>query len=235
MSLLNNNGPSQQDDDESDQRHGGAASNGAFFRNGSSNQLHKSASVISSNGNSSHNGNGLNNNNHEEYKMNLVKRNVAEEDPLTGPQQPQRWSVSSDRPQWAHKFASTNFFMVIFLLAYVLQGCYFTYFASVITTLEKIFHIKSASIAFLLNFSEIGQICTALLLTYFAGRGHRPRWIACGMLLFSIAAFMSVTPHFLVGSRFYKSSSASINQTHETQLLMNPCNPLLPNATQQRK
>lgn len=28
--------------------------------------------------------------------------------------------------------------------------------------------------------TEIGQIVTALFLTYYAGRGHRPRWIACG-------------------------------------------------------
>lgn len=28
--------------------------------------------------------------------------------------------------------------------------------------------------------TEVGQICTSLFLTYFAGRGHRPRWIACG-------------------------------------------------------
>lgn len=79
---------------------------------------------------------------------------------------------------------------------------------SVITTIEKLFHIKSASIALLLNFSEIGQICTSLLLTYYAGRGHRPRWIACGMFLFSLAAFGSVSPHFLFGSRLYSSRSA---------------------------
>lgn len=157
--------------------------------------------------------NGLNNNNnHDEYKMDMKlngndKGSNAEEDPLTGsshcnngdsiPQQQQQ------RLKWRHRFASTNFFMVIFLVAYVLQGCYFTYFVSVITTIEKLFHIKSATIALLLNFSEVGQICTSLILTYFAGRGHRPRWIACGMFLFAIAAFGSVSPHFIYGDRLY--------------------------------
>lgn len=73
--------------------------------------------------------------------------------------------------------------------------------------MEKLFHIKSAWIALLLSFSEVGQICTSLFLTYFAGRGHRPRWIACGMLLFSIAAFGSVSPHFLFRSQLYNHNS----------------------------
>lgn len=160
-----------------------------------------------------HNGNGLNNN-HDEYKMDMKtngSEKVAEDDPLTGHR---KWTVVESskevlKPRFADRFASTNFFMVIFLLAYVLQGCYFTYFVSVITTIEKLFHIKSASIALLLNFSEIGQICTSLFLTYYAGRGHRPRWIACGMFLFSIAAFGSVSPHFIFGSRLYKTTEVA--------------------------
>lgn len=94
---------------------------------------------------------------------------------------------------------------------------------SVITTIEKLFHIKSASIALLLNFSEIGQICTSLFLTYFAGRGHRPRWIACGMFLFSIAAFGSVSPHFLFGSRLYSQGMGLKNDlsgTNQSSLML---------------
>jgi hypothetical protein len=156
------------------------------------------------------NNNGLSNN---EYKLEMKVNGSAEEDPLTGAQQ-QNWHLMSpngvsnsvENPKtlkWRQRFASTNFFMVIFLVAYVLQGCYFTYFVSVITTIERLFHIKSAYIALLLNFSEVGQICASLILTYFAGRGHRPRWIACGMFLFAIAAFGSVSPHFIYRDRLY--------------------------------
>lgn len=167
------------------------------------------------------NGNGLNNN-HDDFKMDMKlngnDKNLNEEDPLTGAQQ--NWQIMSSSNggsngnecrgmKWRHRFASTNFFMVIFLIAYVLQGCYFTYFVSVITTIEKLFHIKSATIALLLNFSEVGQICTSLILTYFAGRGHRPRWIACGMFLFALAAFGSVSPHFIYGDRLYNRHGVS--------------------------
>lgn len=164
------------------------------------------------------NGNGLNNNNHDDFKMDMKLNGndkiLNEEDPLTGTQ---NWQIlkssnctENTRIKWRHRFASTNFFMVIFLIAYVLQGCYFTYFVSVITTIEKLFHIKSATIALLLNFSEVGQICTSLFLTYFAGRGHRPRWIACGMLLFAIAAFGSVSPHFIYRDRLYNRQHSAV-------------------------
>lgn len=58
---------------------------------------------------------------------------------------------------------------------------YYTYFVSVITTIEKLFQIKSKTTGLLMSATEVGQISTALFLTYYAGRGHRPRWIACGM------------------------------------------------------
>ncbi|CAG9805493.1 unnamed protein product [Chironomus riparius] len=147
-----------------------------------------------------------------DMKTNGNNKNT-EEDPLTGQRDFILNLQNEPDPnlRWRNKFASTNFFMVVFLLAYILQGCYFTYFVSVITTIEKLFQVKSAIIALLLNFSEVGQIATSLFLTYFAGRGHRPRWIACGMLLFSIAAFGSVLPHFIFGDRLYHQNEVSLN------------------------
>lgn len=111
------------------------------------------------------------------------------------------------KPKWARSLASTHMFMVVFLLAYILQGMYMTYFVSVITTIEKLFQIKSKTTGFLLSASEMGQISTAMLLTYYAGRGHRPRWIACGMVLFSIAAFACALPHFIFGKELIHSTA----------------------------
>lgn len=69
---------------------------------------------------------------------------------------------------------------------------YFTYFVSVITTIEKLFQIKSKTTGLLLSATEVGQICTSLFLTYFAGRGHRPRWIACGKFVFLLCFLIHV-------------------------------------------
>jgi len=61
----------------------------------------------------------------------------------------------------------------------MLQGMYYTYFVSVITTIEKLFQIKSKTTGMLMSATEVGQISTSLFLTYYAGNGNRPKWIAC--------------------------------------------------------
>lgn len=98
-------------------------------------------------------------------------------------------------------FASTRVFMLVFLSGWVLQGMFLTYFVSVTTTVEKLFKVESKTTGTLLAATEIGQICTALFLTYLAGRGHRPRWIACMMLVLAVGVIGCVVPHLLYGTQ----------------------------------
>ncbi|KAJ8735297.1 hypothetical protein PYW07_006917 [Mythimna separata] len=98
-------------------------------------------------------------------------------------------------------FASTRVFMLVFLSGWVLQGMFLTYFVSVTTTVEKLFKVESKTTGTLLAATEIGQICTALFLTYLAGRGHRPRWIACMMLVLAVGVIGCVLPHLMYGTQ----------------------------------
>lgn len=98
-------------------------------------------------------------------------------------------------------FHSTRVFMLVFLSGWVLQGMFLTYFVSVTTTIEKLFKVESKTTGILLAATEIGQICTSLFLTYLAGRGHRPRWIACMMLVLAVGVVGCVVPHMLYGTR----------------------------------
>ncbi|XP_071044551.1 solute carrier organic anion transporter family member 74D [Parasteatoda tepidariorum] len=107
------------------------------------------------------------------------------------------WSF---RPRWLQFFANKKAFLVVFCLTSVLQGMYYTYFVSVLTTIEKLFQIQSKTTGIIMSATEIGQIGGALLLTYYGGQGHRPKWIACGMLVFAAASILCSTPHFLFGS-----------------------------------
>lgn len=71
------------------------------------------------------NGNESMNNNQDEYKLDMKSNGsdkVAEDDPLTGRRRRQGSEGGAKEPKWSQRFASTNFFMLIFLLAYVLQG-----------------------------------------------------------------------------------------------------------------
>lgn len=78
---------------------------------------------------------------------------------------------------------------------------FLTYFVSVTTTVEKLYKVESKTTGTLLAATEIGQICTALFLTYFAGRGHRPRWISCMMIVLAIGVIGCVLPHLFYGTQ----------------------------------
>lgn len=47
--------------------------------------------------------------------------------------------------------------------------------------------------------NEISQILLSLILTYYGGRGNRPRWIACGVAAAAISCFILALPHFIYG------------------------------------
>ncbi|KAJ2940662.1 hypothetical protein O0L34_g14770 [Tuta absoluta] len=98
-------------------------------------------------------------------------------------------------------FYSTRTFMFVFLLGWVVQGMFLTYFVSVTTTIEKLYRVESTTTGTLLAATEIGQICTSLFLTYLAGRGHRPRWIACMMLVLAVGVIGCLLPHIIYGTR----------------------------------
>lgn len=83
---------------------------------------------------------------------------------------------------------------------------YFTYFVSVITTIEKLFQIQSKTTGLIMSATEIGQIGSSLLMTYFAGQGHRPKWIAWGTILFAVSSFTCSMPHFIFGETLIRQN-----------------------------
>ncbi|CAH2989650.1 unnamed protein product [Chilo suppressalis] len=136
-------------------------------------------------------------------------------------------------------FHSTRVFMLVFLSGWVLQGMFLTYFVSVTTTIEKLFKVESKTTGMLLAATEIGQICTALFLTYLAGRGHRPRWIACMMLVLSVGVIGCVLPHVLYGTRLldvhlvaHRGGAAPVCHTDGTNASY--CDPHQMNSTKDR-
>ncbi|XP_035208490.1 solute carrier organic anion transporter family member 74D-like [Stegodyphus dumicola] len=119
------------------------------------------------------------------------------------------WSL---KPRWLQPFANKKVFLAVFCLTSVLQGMYYTYFVSVLTTIEKLYQIQSKTTGLIMSATEVGQIGGALLLTYYGGQGHRPKWIACGMLVFAAASIFCATPHFL-----YSDLTSSDRSTSDTE------------------
>lgn len=136
-------------------------------------------------------------------------------------------------PKWMQIFASKQAFLVTFCITWVLQGMYYTYFVSVITTIEKLFQIQSKTTGIIMSATEIGQIGSSLLLTYYGGQGHRPKWIAWGMVLFAVSSFMCALPHFIFGEQLIRSNdilytglSPNTDLTDETITPPNLCRSL---------
>lgn len=62
--------------------------------------------------------------------------------------------------------------------------------------------------------NEISQIVFSLLVAYFGGKGHRPRWIASGVLVSAVACFVLASPHL-----FYGSGQEALSLTKEYDFL----------------
>ncbi|XP_022258702.1 solute carrier organic anion transporter family member 3A1-like, partial [Limulus polyphemus] len=126
--------------------------------------------------------------------------------------------IGSFRPKCFQSFANKKTFVAIFCFTSVLQGMYSTYFVSVLTTIEKLYRVESKTTGIILSATEIGQIGGAFFLTYYGGRGHRPKWIAFGTLLFATACIFCSTPHFLFKINYpvYTDQDNAGNQTYET-------------------
>jgi len=134
-------------------------------------------------------------------------------------------------PKWLQIFASKQAFLVTFCITWVLQGMYYTYFVSVITTLEKLFQIQSKTTGIIMSATEIGQIGSSLLLTYYGGQGHRPKWIAWGMVLFAVSSFTCSLPHFLFGKQLiqdYESLFGGVTSMVGSPYEGNTSEPIIP-------
>ncbi|XP_063220394.1 solute carrier organic anion transporter family member 74D-like [Bacillus rossius redtenbacheri] len=136
-------------------------------------------------------------------------------------------------PRWLQCFASKQAFLVTFCITWVLQGMYYTYFVSVITTIEKLFQIQSKTTGIIMSATEIGQIGSSLLLTYYGGQGHRPKWIAWGMILFAVSSFACSLPHFLFGKQMIQANDLLFSGLTSTVVspydTSNNSRPVLPN------
>ncbi|XP_078730818.1 solute carrier organic anion transporter family member 3A1 isoform X2 [Lampetra fluviatilis] len=68
---------------------------------------------------------------------------------------------------------------------------------SMLTTLERRFNLKTADLGMLASSFEMGNLALILFVSYFGGRGHRPRLIGCGGIVMALGALLSALPEFL--------------------------------------
>ncbi|XP_051170810.1 solute carrier organic anion transporter family member 74D [Leptopilina boulardi] len=101
-------------------------------------------------------------------------------------------------PKWLAGRATSKVFIIVYGLLGTVQSMAFVYVMVTLTTLEKRFKIPSQTTGIILSGNEISQILS-LVLTYYGGSGHRPRWIAVGVALSGLSCFVLALPHFIYG------------------------------------
>ncbi|KAJ8669938.1 hypothetical protein QAD02_001197 [Eretmocerus hayati] len=101
-------------------------------------------------------------------------------------------------PKWLQSCATTKTFIVVYGLLGIVQSMAFIYIVVTLSTLEKRFKIASQTTGILLSGNEISQILSIVLI-YYGGAGHRPRWIAVGVAISAVSCFILTLPHFIYG------------------------------------
>ncbi|XP_052862967.1 solute carrier organic anion transporter family member 74D-like isoform X2 [Anopheles cruzii] len=91
----------------------------------------------------------------------------------------------------------------VYVFMYGVAGCVFSatfaYFNGIITTLEKRYKIPSKNTGLISVGNDISALLLSAILSYYAGKGHRPRWIAFGLLLTTVFCLLTALPHLLYG------------------------------------
>ncbi|KAL5285654.1 hypothetical protein ACFFRR_007384 [Megaselia abdita] len=116
------------------------------------------------------------------------------------------------------RFANKNSYVVL----YGIVGCTFAmsyaYFNGTITTIEKRFKIPSRNTGIISVGNDISQLILAAILSYYAGKGHRPRWIGFGLLTIVAFCLLTALPHFLYGPG---EDSLKLTMEYGADLIMN--------------
>ena len=81
------------------------------------------------------------------------------------------------------------------VIAIFLSGL--TYLSGILTTLERQFRLSSSEVAAVAVLNDAVSLALVIVTTYFAEKSHRPRWIASGAILLSVAFILCALPHYL--------------------------------------
>ncbi|CAG9772829.1 unnamed protein product [Ceutorhynchus assimilis] len=106
------------------------------------------------------------------------------------------WCFKGD---FLQKFANKKAYVILYGLLGCMFSASFAYFNGTITTLEKRFRIPSRTTGIISVGNDLSQLLMSVILSYYTGRGHRPRWMALGMYTVVLFCIMTALPHFLYG------------------------------------
>ncbi|CAL4058697.1 unnamed protein product, partial [Meganyctiphanes norvegica] len=135
------------------------------------------------------------------------------EEDILGPEENTRCGLGVCQGTLLQRLAHPATYLVVSSLVALVQGIYFTYSNATLSTVEKRFGLNSQISGFISTGNDVVQLFLSLHISYFAGQGHRPRWLAAGMFLAAFGTILAASPHFIFGSGEF--STISNNFTEE--------------------
>lgn len=145
-----------------------------------------------------------------QYSITLSK---SMEDDILGPEENTRCGIGPCHGPYLQILAHPATYLVVSSLVALVQGVYFTYSNATLSTVEKRFGLNSRISGFISTGNDVVQLFLSLHISYFAGKGHRPRWLAAGMFLAAFGSVLAASPYFIFGSG--DSSTIPNNYTGE--------------------
>lgn len=98
------------------------------------------------------------------------------------------------------RFANIYTYVFVHGIAGALISASMAYQFGTISTMEKHLKMSNQMTGILLMADDIGTILSAVTLTYYASRGHKPRWIAVGLLFMAGYCALFSLPYFICGA-----------------------------------
>ncbi|KAH8269635.1 hypothetical protein KR018_010959 [Drosophila ironensis] len=98
------------------------------------------------------------------------------------------------------RFATEKMYVILYGFAGCVLAMTFAYFNGTITTLEKRYKIPTKISGIISVGNDISTMLTAAILGYYAGNGHRPRWMGIGLLTIVAFCLLTSSLHFIYGA-----------------------------------
>ncbi|XP_071510809.1 solute carrier organic anion transporter family member 4A1-like [Diadema antillarum] len=106
--------------------------------------------------------------------------------------------------KWLQKMCTAPWLLFCMCCGTFSQGIFINGFIpSAITSLERRFQLSSEQSGLLISTYDIVSIVVVLFVVYVGGRGHKTRWVAVGVILLSVSAFLFSVPHFTTQAYTY--------------------------------
>ncbi|CRL05057.1 CLUMA_CG018209, isoform A, partial [Clunio marinus] len=98
------------------------------------------------------------------------------------------------------KLTSKKFLVALYSILSLAFASTGSYFNGTITTLEKRFEIPTKNIGIIWVGNDVSSLFLYIVITYYGGKSHRPRWIGVGLLAIVVFCLINALPHFIFGS-----------------------------------